>query len=254
MPLPMYMKQIGNTLYYYGDGELIYYVPQKYFDLNITRINGEYVETIGIFRYCNFSNSGKADKVRDFKCPTMIRCKPSFIEKINNFQLEGTKEPNSYQALKFRDNDELICELEVSQDIANVEKFMNLLIRGNLPDHIPYNELHEYMIMNAQANGFNYKVSNQIMGMVISELCRNEKNLSEPFRYTDMNDMKAYKMITITKVPKYTSPYTAITSENPDEAIAGALITTGTGQSPLEKVMMNQNIPYLLEWYKITYE
>ena len=239
MPLPVYMKQIENTLYYSGEGEMVYYVPQKYFDLNIAQINGEYVETMGIFCYCNFSKTGKADKVRHFKFPTIIKCKPSFIEKLNNFQLEGTKAPSSYQALKFRDNDELICELAVAQDVSNVEKFMNLLIRGNLPDYIPYNELHEYMIQNAQINGFNYKVSNQIMGMVISELCRNPDNLSEPFRYTDMEDMTNYKMISITQVPKYTSPYTAITSENPDEAIAGALTTTGTGQSPLEKVMMN---------------
>ena len=48
-----------------------------------------------------------------------------------------------------------------------------------------------------------------------------------------------YKMIPITQVPKYISPYTAITSENPDEAIAGALTTTGSNRSPLEKVMMN---------------
>jgi hypothetical protein len=51
--------------------------------------------------------------------------------------------------------------------------------------------------------------------------------------------MLNYKAIPITKVPKYTSPYTAITSENPDEAIAAAITTSGTGQSPLEKVIMN---------------
>ena len=75
--------------------------------------------------------------------------------------------------------------------------------------------------------------------MMISELCRDPNNLSIPFRYSDMSNMSGYKSIAISRVPKYTSPYTAITSENPDEAIAGAMITTGTGKSPLEKVMMN---------------
>ena len=45
--------------------------------------------------------------------------------------------------------------------------------------------------------------------------------------------------MSIIKVPKYTSPYTAITSENADEAIAAAMTTTGKAESPLEKVMMD---------------
>ena len=237
--LPSYFKRIDNTLYYSGDGELIYYVPEKYFELNVATINGEYVETIGIFCYCNFSKNGHSSGIKHFKCPTVMKCKPSYIEKVNNFQLEGTKEPGTYRLLKFEDGDELICEISVPKDVLNVEKFINLLIRGNLPDYIPYNQLHEYIILNAEMNEFNYQVSNQVLGLVVSELCRSQEDVTLPFRCGDTSDMVNYKKIPITKVPKYTSPYTSITSENPDEAIAGALINTGTGQSPLEKVMMN---------------
>jgi hypothetical protein len=42
----------------------------------------------------------------------------------------------------------------------------------------------------------------------------------------------------ITKVPKYTSPYTAITSENADEAVAAALTIKSNADSPLEKIVM----------------
>lgn len=240
MPLPSYIKQIDNTVYYKGDGELIYYVPQKYFDLNgVAIINGEYVELIGVFRYCVFDANGKKGKVRDFKIPTMFKCKPTLIDKVNNFELEGTKGPESYRLLIFRDGSELISETSVTKDIGNVEKFINLVIRANLPDYIPYDQILDYILLNAEMNGFNYKVSNQIIGMVISELCRNPKDLTQPFRYTKMDDMNNYKAINIAQVPKYISPYTAITSENPDEAVAGALINTSSGQSPLEKVMMN---------------
>ena len=100
-------------------------------------------------------------------------------------------------------------------------------------------ELYEYVSMNALANDFNFKVSNQIVGILISELCRNPEDLSQPFRYVSSKTNKDYKMIRITEVPKYISPYTAITSENPDEAVAAALTTSGNNRSPLEKIMMS---------------
>ena len=237
MALPSYMKQINDTLFFNGPGEIIYYVPEKYFSLRVATINGEYVELMGIFRYCLFDENNKKVKIKDFKCPTMIKCKPSLIERVNNYELEGTSEPSNYRLLRFKNNDELISNLSVPQDTGNVEKFVKLLTKANLPKYIPYEELYEYMIMNAEMNGFNYKVSNQIIGILISELCRDPKDLTKPYRYTDMKE--PYKMIPITQVPKYISPYTAITSENPDEAIAGALTTTGSNRSPLEKVMMN---------------
>lgn len=237
--MPSYIKELDEKVLFSGEGELIYYVPEKYFDLNIATIIGEYVEVMGVFSYCVFNAQGKAGQIKPFKCPTMIKCRPSAITKEPKYHLIGTKEAKPYRLLHFKDGDELLCSKHIPKDVANVEKFNNLLIRANLPESIPYNELYEYVLMNAQLNGFSYKVSNQIIGIVLSELCRDPKDLSRPFRYTKMDDMNAYKAISILKVPKYTSPYTAITSENPDEAIAAAITTTGTGKSPLEKVMMN---------------
>ena len=237
--MPGYFKELDGKVIYSGEGELIYYVPEKYFDLKVATIIGEYVEVMGVFSYCNFTKSGKSEGLKPFKCPTMIKCMPTSIDKVNNYTLEGSKEPKSYRLLHFTEGAELLCSTSIPKDVSNVEKFVNLWTKGNLPDNIPYNEIHEYILMNADLNGFNYKVSNQIVGLVISELCRDPSNLSRPFRLGNTDDMLNYKAIPITKVPKYTSPYTAITSENPDEAIAAAITTSGTGQSPLEKVIMN---------------
>ena len=51
--------------------------------------------------------------------------------------------------------------------------------------------------------------------------------------------MTAYKAVPITQIPKYISAYTAVTSENADEAIASAIENKSHTESPLEKVMMN---------------
>lgn len=234
-----FFKEENDKVIFSGDGELIYYIPEKYFEINIASQVSENIEVMGIFSYGLFDKSGKKLKVDRFKCPTMISCKPSFITKESNYHLEGTKGAQAYRMLHFKNGDELICNENIPMNIENVEKFMSLLIRANLPENIPYNELYDYIIKNAEYNGFNYKVSGQIIGVLISELCRDPRDLSKPFRLTSMNDMNDYKAISITKVPKYTSPYTSITSENADEAIASALTTSGSAESPLENIMMD---------------
>ena len=95
------------------------------------------------------------------------------------------------------------------------------------------------MDRNAQINGVKYNLNYQMYGIPISEICRDPKDLSKPFRLSKETDSTAYKAIPITQIPKYVSPYTSITSENADEAIASAIISKNHTDSPLEKVMMN---------------
>lgn len=231
-----YKTTNDNKVLYNDDGELIYYIPQKYFDINVAQIHGEYVNSIGIFSYGIIKSSG-VEKIKPFKCPTMMQCKPSLITKEKELLLDGEQEPSDYVLLHFYKNDELISNTKIPTNIDNVDMFNNLLIRANLPNNIPYDEIHEYIIENARLNKFNYKVNNQIMGILISVLCRDNKDPSKIYRYTDMKDN--YKSISILQVPKYTSAYTAITSENADEAIAAALVNKSTIESPLEKAMMD---------------
>ena len=233
-----FFKYDNEKVIFTGDGELIYYVPEKYFDIQAAIPIGELIETMGIFTYGLYDAKGKQLKLDRFKCPTVIQCMPSSVSKEANLQLRGTKEPKPYRLLHFKKGDELIHNVNIPKATDNVDKFVNILTRANLPDNIPYNELHEYVIKNAELNGFNYKVSANIIGILINELYRDPEDLSEPFRLSGMKDMLDYKAISILKVPKYTSPYTAITSENADESIAAAMTTKGTSSSPLEKVMM----------------
>jgi hypothetical protein len=55
-----------------------------------------------------------------------------------------------------------------------------------------------------------------------------------------MKNMRDYKPIDIKMVPKFISPYTAITSENWDEALRAAILMKDkedAPESPLEKVV-----------------
>lgn len=233
-----FFKEENDKVIFTGDGELIYFVPEKYFDTNAAVSIGEVIEFMGVCSYGLFDNSGKKIKIGRLKCPTMIQCNPSSISKESEYHLEGTKEPSDYRLLHFKKGDELICNINLPADIVNVEIFIKLFTSGNLPDNIPYNELYDYIIKNANLNKFNYKVSCQIIGILISEIYRDSKDLYKPFRLSNMESMTDYKAISIKKVPKYTSAYTAITSENADESIAASMTSKGMANTPLEKVVM----------------
>lgn len=237
--MPSYFYEKDSKVIFNDTGELIYYIPEKYFSLNVASSIGEVIQSIGIFSYGLFDKNGKKIKISRFKCPTTISCKPSSISKESSLHLIGTKEPEAYRLLHFHKGDELLCSTELPKSIENVEKFLNLLVRGNLPQTIPYDELYSYIIENAELNGFNYKVSGNIIGILISELYRDSNDLTKEFRLSDMKNMNDYTAIAITKVPKYTSPYAAITSENADEAIAAAMVNKGVSETPLEKVVMD---------------
>lgn len=237
--IPAYMKVDGNKLIFNGEGEITYYVPEKYFDLSIASFIGDVIEVMGMFPYTYKPKPDSETIFKPFKYPTMIKCRPSSTDKLTKFIVDGAKTPADYRLLHFLKGDELLCQIAVAQDIDNVDKLVNLFKGGNFPSYIPYNEIHEYLIDNAILNGFSYKVSNQIIGLVVSEIYRDAADPAKPFRYSNMEDLTAYRSVNINMVPKFTSAYTAITSENPDEAIAAAVINTGHGKSPLEDIMMS---------------
>lgn len=233
-----FFKIIENKVVFSGDGELIYYIPEKYFDIKAAEAIGERTRTIGMFSYAVFDKNGKRVVFKPFSCPTMIECIPNSFSKENNYILEGTKEPKSYRLLHFKNGDELICSINVPVDFATLEKFVDIFKGGNLPENIPYDDVQNYIFENAELCNFDYKVSNQVIGMVISEIYRCADNISKPFRFSKTNDMLAYKAISIDKVPRYTSAFAAITSENADEAIAAAMTVAGDKESALEKIVM----------------
>ena len=233
-----FFKTIGDKVVFSGDGELIYYVPEKYFTIKAAETIGEKIKTMGMFSYAIFDKNGKRVLLKPFNCPTMIECIPNNINKEANYLLDGAKEPKAYRLLHFKDGDELICSTKVPVDFSVLEKFVDIFKGGNLPENIPYNQIQDYVLKNAELCRFDYKVSAQIIGMIISEIYRYDKDLSKPFRLSKSSDMLSYKAISVDKVPKYTSAFTAVTSDNADEAIAAAITTKGNIDSPLEKMVM----------------
>ena len=245
--IPKFLKQSGIALLYNGTSELVYYVPDDYFtDVKNPNasIVGQYVYVLGVFDWGIVDEHGKLQKSHIFKYPTMIQCKPYTIEKIKGLSLRNTK-PKDYQVLHFKNGDEAISNINLPNSIDNVESLFSMMVinGGKQPNTIPYDKLHEYFEQSMKINGYSFGINMQFFGILISELERDPNDLSKPFRYTPMSDMTKYQQISIKTVPKYTSPFIALTSENFDESLMASVMLSTEDEdkikdSPLEKVVM----------------
>lgn len=239
--LPKFLKQKDDAILFNGDGEFLFYVPESYFSSKNAIIVGTYVHLLGILNYTIVDKSGKTGELKPFSFPSFFLTKPSKIESVKNIQLLKVLEPADYKVLHYSKDDIIIVSTKVPEDIENVEKFYKIwAINGNIPNNIPYNELHEYFTEAIQLNGASYGVTSQLIGILISELCRSTKDESIAFRHSGSNNMTDYKSVSIKMAPKIVSPYSSITSENWDEAVVNAIINKNKYKhtSPMEKILM----------------
>lgn len=248
MELPNFLTLKGRSLVFNKDNStFVFYVPANYFKntskVPIAEYVGQYVSMIGLCNYAIIDKNGRRGEIKAFNFPTMMLCKPGEVDETSgkNLSLDNT-EPSDYILLKFKKGDEVVSDIRVPQDISNVEMFFKMMIiTAKIPTTIPYDKLWELFYESAKLNGLNYGLNIQLICLLISRICRDPNDVSKMFCNTDMKDMKKYTEISIKAVPKYISPYQAITSENFDEAVRASVLmkdeVDSTPISPLEKIV-----------------
>ena len=269
MAMPKFLKEVGDSLVFdLDDHEFVFYVPEVFFNDNtkmpIAEISGQYVTTIGILLYSIIDKNGKISGYHQFTFPTMFMCKPYKIEKVKNLSIkllngdaeddveeeseydmeeEGNISSKDYRILHFAKGDEIVSQTRVPQLIDNVELFFKLtMITAKIPNSIPYDKIWELFLENMALNGNSYEAHAQFLGLLSSGICRNPRNIREPFRYTDMKDMTGYKPISVKMLAEFTSPFTNISSEGFDEGVMSAVLMNNKSDdeipySPLEKIL-----------------
>lgn len=237
--IPKFLKKDGDRLLFDGEGQFIFYVPENYFERSCAIVMGDMVNIIGVLDYTIVDKNGKNNGLHLFRFPTVFLCRPSEVEKIKDVQLTKYTEPQDYRLLKFNKGAEIMVSTKVPEVIDNAEQFYQMFTSGKLPTTIPYDVLDEYFPENFKLNGGNYGLSNQLFGMIISEMCRDPKDTTRLFRHTKIEDMRAYRLIGIRDVPKQTSPYAAVTSENFNESMINAIINKNATSSPLESLFVD---------------
>lgn len=234
--IPKFLKRSGDSLLFNQDGELVFYIPEMYFDRKYAIIVGEYINLLGVLDYAIFDEKGKHSGLKPFRFPTVFLCKPGAMEKVKDVKLTQHSDTQDYRLLKFRKNDQVVVSVKVPEMVANAEEFYKLFTSGKMPTTIRYDEIQDYFVENIRLNGADYGISIQLFGLIISEMCRDPKDPTKLFRHTDMKDMTAYSMLNIREIPKHVSPFTSVTSENWDESIVNAILNKKTKYSPMEKL------------------
>jgi len=235
--VPAFLKRDKDALLYNNEGYLVYYIPEVYFERKYAIINGEYVNLLGVLDYAIYDKNGKTSGLKQFRFPTVFLCKPSSIEKLKDVKLTSESEVQDYRLLKFIKGDEVVSSVKVPQMIDNVEEFYKLFNCGRLPTTIPYKELQNYFTENIALNGSNYGITTQMFGFIISEMCRDPKDISKPYRLTPMKTETGYVILSLKDIPKLISAYTGITSENWDESIVSSIINKNKVYTPMEKLL-----------------
>lgn len=240
--IPSFLKRQGDSILYNDNGYFCFYIPEKYFDTNIAFYSGEYISTLGIMPYTIKKDNTKS-VLRIFNYPTRFLTKPYNVEKMRGIKLIKESDPTDYRALYFKKDDQIIVDIKVPQDVKNAEDLIKLfIINGFIPNYIPYDKIQNYFIDNYTYNGSSYPISLQLFGVILSELCRNKKNIKTPFRLSKDNNMNDYKSISVKTIPRLISAYSAITSENINSAIVYASLNDNQIASPLERILTGENI------------
>lgn len=241
--LPPFLKKSGNSILYNGDGEFFFYIPEKYFERNIAYYVGDIISTLGVMDYAMSDAKGKLGPLHPFNYPTRFETQPNKVNKLKGVKLIKESTPMDYRVLVYHKDDPIIVNVYVPEDVSNVEDLMKLfVISGFIPNTIPYDQIQYYFLDNAKYNGINYGVTLQLFGIVLSEICRSKTDVNKPFRLSKDADMNDYNSISIKTVSKLISAYSAITSENFNEAVVFASLNDKDVTTPLERVVTGEDI------------
>lgn len=237
--------------------KLIIQIPLEWLRQDVANINQTTVETLGFFKGYIFedveeTDITKADHVFTMKLPCNMIMKPSHIvedsiieENVETDELEKVKVYN----LIFTTNDIFMISTSLVQKLSISDKFIYLLLYGQLPNTIKYEEIPVLWQQCASMNGSGNLESNfNTFAIIVMNLARDYNDPTIYFRhvfekYYEKGIYNA-KMIHYWNIPKYSSGFSALIGTNAKYGLTVAMErdarTKGKGNSapnPIEEAI-----------------
>ena len=199
---------------------------------------GESVVCIGIF-YMRFFESDDQDRekvpLRTFTYPNKIEMKPSgCFSKPMELTMNGVTD--TYRVYKFYKGD-IFMEEAIKKSYLNTEMFTKLIMSGNIPKSLTYDELFFAWYNCFKINGLNTGIPPTLMQAIIAKMCRSSSDLNTQFRMVAGRknvDPRSYRILSMNQVSAYSSVMSSMAFERFAEKLTTSLNMTkeGTPQEP----------------------
>jgi hypothetical protein len=218
------------------------YLPSYYLESgeSMAAILGRRVECIGMFW---FSVGGK---FYELQIPVKMSFEFSERESASTRLRPGMPELD-YDVFVLTNGDAFIHDVNHKESIDDIIFFIQKLVEGaKLPPTLSYEELMSVYLKALEVTKINNKLGVNLVSIefIMSELYRDRKNLSKPFRLSYNGKSVGpydYKMLRIVKVPEQNSVFTGITGEDTNQQLISAVLRTREGKderpSPIEEII-----------------
>jgi hypothetical protein len=221
------------------------YIPSYFFDssselFSMASIIGRRIETIGLFWF--FVDG----KFYELQIPIKVSFEFSETEKVKKKLKPGMPEID-YEVFTLKNGDAFIHDIMYKQSIDDVINFIQKLVEGaKLPQTLSYEEvLGVYLkILEVSKIGKGLGVNSVTLEFILSELYRDKRNTTLPFRKTFNGKSIGpydFKMLRIVKVPEMNSTFTGLTGEDINQQFISAILKNREGNderiSPIEKII-----------------
>lgn len=223
-------------------------LPIEFFERGISDIIGSDIETIGIFNFYTYGegednyNEETERKPNKYllKMPAIIHMCPTTITQKRNEETQRL-----VNVLEFVQGDMFIKSTNITKTWKTVNKILNLLISGFIPDELGYDEILDFMLDACRINDAGLNVVDTVLELMISELNRSPYDISKPFRVL-INENPKVKMtnrrsIKMDELGRLNNTFAAISSADAKQGITMSVSRTRNKEpqkeSSVEKVI-----------------
>ncbi len=235
------IKMVDDNIVFDGH-YLECYIPDYYMSGTLAEQAGSTLKVFGLFSLRTFDGKGNPGKLETLAIPMFISLFAVDVEEKTLALLPG-REPEKYHVAKFYKGDKITSKY-VIPDSTNVEIFLSMMLRGKLPDTIPYDKIIDIWHSNLKLNNVNIGTTSCIPEIIISEIYRDRKNPDHKFATRVGKDPKTsmydYKTANIREICARQSTFTAITFEDLDSMLTTSLNRDNDKEqvvSPIEKII-----------------
>lgn len=206
------------------------YVPSYFFDKGLAEERGTTTVTFGILYIEVFAKEGSTPAVYSTHIPAELNIQYSESSKTRR-RFNNSKEDEEYLVFTSYNGEVVIKNAIQVESAGGFATFLKFMLFGKLPEDIKYSDLPALLIKSAESNGVNPGVTNFIFELMMTELARDKKDNSIPYRFTasKTGNELGYETVRLNDVPSLSSVFAGISFENIDLALTRSVVNSRAG-------------------------